>query len=187
MIKILEPKTKRLLLRQWVSDDLNAFYAMSSDPEVMKFFPHTLNREESDDTAKKCQSLIEKNGWGVWAVELAESKEFIGIVGLYSPTSQLPHSPCVEILWRFARKYWGYGYATEAAKAVLQIGFEELKFDEIFSFAVVDNKSSRAVMERLEMVNTGESFLHPDVPSPKHLREHCVYKITQADWFKSAT
>ncbi|TMP41140.1 GNAT family N-acetyltransferase [Pseudoalteromonas citrea] len=187
MIHIFEPKTKRLQLRQWTPEDLDAFFAMSSDSEVMKFFPHTLSREESDATAKKCQSLIEKNGWGVWAVELIDSKEFIGIVGLYNPTAELPCAPCVEILWRLSRKYWGHGYATEAAEAVLQIGFEELNFNEIYSFAVVKNHSSRAVMERLDMVNTGENFLHPDVPNPEHLREHCIYKFSQLDWVKSVT
>lgn len=65
MIKIIQPKTKRLQLRQWQASDYSAFSAMSADPEVMKYFPSTLGRPESEAVAHKCQSLISKNGWGV--------------------------------------------------------------------------------------------------------------------------
>ena len=179
MIQIIEPKTERLQLRQWTPNDLEPFFSMSSDPQVMKYFPSTLSRSESDATAQKCQSLITKNGWGVWAAELLETKEFIGIIGLHVPLAALPCSPCVEILWRLARPHWGHGYATEAAMAALKVGFESLNLPEIYSFAVVSNHPSRAVMERVCMTNTGETFEHPDVPAPSHLREHCLYKISR--------
>ena len=67
---------------------------------------------------------------------------------------------------------------------MLKLGFKELNYNEIYSFAVLENHSSRAVMQRLKMVKTEETFLHPDVPSPEHLREHCIYKISQVDWVK---
>lgn len=185
MIQIIEPKTRRLQLRQWVPGDREPFAAMSADPQVMEYFPNTLSRSESDCVAEKCQSLITENGWGVWAVELLEAKEFIGIVGLHIPHADLPCSPCVEILWRLARTHWGHGYATEAASAVLQVGFEQLHLQEIVSFAVVDNHRSRAVMERLNMFDTGETFDHPEVQKSSHLREHCIYMISQERWIRS--
>lgn len=109
------------------------------------------------------------------------------MIGLHTSSASLPCSPCVEILWRLARPHWGNGYATEAAKAVLKVGFEALELQEIVSFAAVKNDSSRAVMERINMVNTGETFEHPDIPTPSHLKEHCLYKISQDNWAKSFT
>lgn len=182
MLKIIEPTTARIQLRQWLPTDHEPFAVMSADPLVMEYFPNTLSRSESYSLAEKCQSFIAENGWGVWAAELMETKEFIGIIGLHVPTSDLPCSPCVEILWRLARPHWGHGYATEAASAALNVGFEQLGLKEIVSFAVLNNHRSRAVMERLNMVDSGETFDHPDVPVSSHLREHCLYKISRERW-----
>ncbi|BBN82200.1 GCN5 family N-acetyltransferase [Pseudoalteromonas sp. A25] len=182
MAKIIEPKTARIQLRQWRPSDLEPFFTMSSDKQVMKYFPATLSRSESDGIANKCQSLIAENGWGVWAAQLLETNEFIGMVGLHKPSADLPSSGSVEVLWRLARPHWGKGYATEAAAAALRVGFEQLNLQEIVSFAVVNNHPSRAVMERINMHNTGKTFMHPDVPAPEHLREHCLYKISREHW-----
>jgi len=186
MIQIIEPRTERLQLRQWVSSDRDAFAAMSADSQVMEYFPDTLSRSESDAIAEACATLIAERGWGVWAAELLDTKEFIGFVGLHIPRTDLPCSPCVEILWRLARPYWGHGYATEAAISVLKVGFEQLHLQEIVSFAVVSNHRSRAVMKRLNMIDTGETFEHPEVPESSHLREHCLYKISRERWMRNA-
>ncbi len=155
---------------------------MSADPQVMEFFPTTLSRSESYAIAEKCRLTIEENGWGIWAVELLETKEFIGIVGLHAQTSGLPCSPCVEVLWRLARPYWGTGYATEAASAALQVGFGKLGLEEIVAFAVPNNHRSRAVIQRLNMVDSGETFEHPEVPPSSLLRKHCLYRISRSTW-----
>ncbi len=185
MIQIIEPRTERLQLRQWTSSDRDPFAVISADPQVMEYFPNTLNQSESNSIVDKCQSLIAKKGWGVWAAELIETKEFIGMIGLHIPSAGLPFSPCVEILWRLARPHWGHGYATEAASAALNVGFEQLDLQEIVSFSVVNNHRSRAVMEKLNMIDTGETFEHPGVPTPCHLREHCLYNISRESWSKS--
>lgn len=182
MIQLIEPRTARILLRQWRDSDLEPFAVMSADPQVMEYFPNTLSRSESDAIAEQCKAFITENGWGVWSAELIETSEFIGIVGLHIPSSDMPCSPCVEVLWRLARPYWGHGYATEAATAALQVGFEQLKLDEIVAFAVVNNRRSRAVMERLEMVDSGETFEHPEIPVGSPLREHCLYRISRDSW-----
>jgi len=114
--------------------------------------------------------------------ELLETREFVGIVGLNIPRADLPASPCVEILWRLARSQWGQGYATEAAAAALKVGFERLALQEIVSFTVMSNHRSRAVMERINMVDTGVTFEHPDVPESSRLRKHCLYKISRERW-----
>ena len=187
MRKLIETKTQRLQLRQWRTDDRDPFAAMSSDPEVMAFFPSTLNRSASDALVDRCQSLITERGWGVWAVEHLATQEFMGMVGLHKPAFKLSVSPCIEILWRFARPYWGHGYATEAANAVLQVGFEHLGLSEIVAFTVVNNFRSRAVMERLNMSHSGETFLHPELPGNSPLKERCLYRISQDTWRQAST
>lgn len=82
---IAELETNRLLLRQWVGQDLPAFAALNSEPEVMEYFPALLSREESNAMAEKCKSLISEKGWGFWATELKISGRFIGFVGLHTP------------------------------------------------------------------------------------------------------
>ena len=119
------------------------------------------------------------------AAEIKATGEFIGFVGLHIPSTTLPFSPCVEIGWRLARTYWGRGYATEAARAALQAGFERLALKEIVSFTAIGNRRSRAVMERLHMVRDEETFDHPDVPDESGLREHCLYRISRANWEKN--
>ncbi|MCL4105963.1 UNVERIFIED_CONTAM: hypothetical protein GTU68_058269 [Idotea baltica] len=156
---------------------------MSADKEVMEYFPSTLSRIESDTLAEKCQLQLAETGWGVWAVELSETEQFIGIIGLNVPSKNLSFSPCVEILWRIARPYWGSGYATEGARAALRVGFEELNLQEIVSFAVVKNHRSRAIMEKLKMTNAGKTFDHPEVPTSSDLKEHCLYRILRKEYY----
>jgi RimJ/RimL family protein N-acetyltransferase len=96
-------------------------------------------------------------------------------VGLNIPSTELPFSPCTEVGWRLAVDYWGYGYATEAARAALRVGFESLGLEEIVSFTTISNRRSRAVMERLGMKESGV-FEHPAVPVGNPLKEHCLYR-----------
>ena len=170
------------MLRQWIEEDLPIFAALNSDPEIMKYFPALLSREESDAMATKCKSLIEERGWGVWAVELKSSNEFIGFVGLHTPKPNIPFSPCVEIAWRLHKKFWGNGYATEAAQQALSHAFNSLNLKEVVSFTTISNLRSRAVMERLGLTNTYRNFEHPDVPKGHPLSEHVLYKITKSEW-----
>ncbi|MEE8379956.1 MAG: GNAT family N-acetyltransferase [Gammaproteobacteria bacterium] len=177
MTEIIELKTERLRLRQWKQEDFPAFAMLNADPEVMRYYPDTLNEEESNDMAQRFESLLAYRGWGFWVVEKLDDKKFMGFVGLHEPTYDLPVTPCVEIGWRLARKYWGYGYATEAAKASLMVAFENLDLPEVYSFTSVLNKKSQAVMERLEMVNMKQNFEHPMIPGNSPLREHVLYRI----------
>ena len=186
-MRIIEPKTERIQLRQWKPSDRVPFAAMSADPEVMEHFPDTLNRSESDAIIDKCEAYIADRGWGVWAAELLDTNEFIGLIGLNIPNADLPCSPCVEVLWRLERSHWGHGLATEGASAALKVGFEQLDLQEIVAFAVLSNHRSRAVMERLNMVDTGETFDHPDIPETSKFRKHCLYKISRERWEQNGT
>lgn len=182
MAKTIEQTTERLRLRQWRDEDREPFAELNADPRVMAFFPSVLSRADSDALLDRCKSLITEQGWGFWAVEKRDNGEFIGFVGLNRPAYDLPFSPCVEIGWRLGYEYWGKGYATEAAQSALQAGFERLGFPEIVSYTPVNNKRSRAVMERLNMRDSGETFAHPMVPAGSPLRTHCLYRLSFAQW-----
>jgi RimJ/RimL family protein N-acetyltransferase len=176
MVELIEVDTQRLRLRQWKSSDYAPFAALNSDAKVMEFFPSVLTSAESDAMADRCQSLIEERGWGFWAVEAKATQEFIGFVGLHTPSAELPFSPCVEVGWRLAFQHWGKGFASEAAREAIRIGFQLLGLREIVSFATVGNLRSRAVIERLGMQASG-TFEHPQVPAMSGLSQHCLYRL----------
>lgn len=182
MVDIIEIETERLKLRQWKEADRPLFAKINADPIVMRFYPSVLSTEESNGMAQRLESLIRKRGWGFWAIEKRDEKQFIGFVGLHEPRYDLAVTPCVEIGWRLAKQYWGQGYATEAAKAALGIAFDRLDLPEIYSFTPVLNKKSRAVMERIGMLDTGKNFEHPMIPEGSPLREHFLYKVDKKGW-----
>jgi len=178
-------ETERLYLRQWQASDFAPFAEMNANLEVMAYFPKLLTTSMSNTIAKKCQSLIDDNGWGFWAVSLKETDTFIGMVGLNNAHADMPFSPTVEIAWRLHNDYWGQGYATEAARVSLDFAFVELEIEEVVAFTAVINKRSQLVMERLGMTNTQEDFSHPMLDPDHRLAEHVLYKITRQQW-KSA-
>jgi len=186
MTGLIEFDTERLRLRQWCAADRQPFAALNADPRVMAFYASPLDRAASDAMADRCQSLIAERGWGFWAVEMKKTREFIGFVGLHIPAPELPFSPCVEIGWRLAFQHWGKGFATEAARSALRVGFELLGLQKIVSFASVGNLRSRAVMERLGMQETAGTFEHPNVPEGNALRQHCLYRMTRRQWAEKA-
>lgn len=182
MANLIEINTDRLRLRQWRAADREPFAALNADPAVMAHFPALLSRADSDALAQRCENLIAERGWGFWAAERLDSRQFIGFVGLHTPSPALPFSPCVEIGWRLAVPHWGQGFATEAARAALRVGFARLGLREIVSFTPLGNLKSRAVMERIGMCDKHQPFEHPMVPVGHELRTHCLYVITREQW-----
>src|SRR5665811_911175 len=128
-------RTDRLLLRQWRDDDREPFAAMNADPEVMEHFPATLTPQQSDEFVDRMRDHLERYGWGLWAVEVIDTGEFVGFVGLW-PAGFDPFrsEEVIEIGWRLTRSAWGHGYATEAARAALLHAFEVLELSEVVSF-----------------------------------------------------
>jgi RimJ/RimL family protein N-acetyltransferase len=182
MAELIELETERLRLRQWIESDREPFARLNADPRVMEFFPNILDRAASDAMIDRIQTKIAERGWGFWAVESKQDKQFIGFVGLQILTANLPFSPCVEIGWRLAFEYWGKGYATEAAKAALTVGFDRLELPEIVSFTAIDNRRSSAVMERLGMNRETETFEHPSLPVGHPFREYVPYRLSREKW-----
>ena len=179
---------ERLILRPWRPEDLDPFGAMNGDPEVMRHFPKTMTREQSDALATRAQAQLVERGYGLWALEVAKGPDagrFAGLTGLAVPTFTAHFTPCVEVGWRLASWAWGRGYATEAASAALRYGFIEAGLDEVVSFTVPANFRSRAVMTRLGMAHDpADDFDHPGVPASSPLRRHVLYRLPRERWHK---
>lgn len=170
-------ETPRLILRPWKNEDRAPFAEMGQDPEVMRFFPKLLSREESDAMVDKLQGIIDEKGWGIWALELKSTNEFIGFTGLNIPRFEAHFTPCVEIGWRLKKEFWNKGYATEAARESLRFGFEILKLEEIVAMAVKENVASTNVMVKLGMTyDPTADFDHPLVPN-ENLKRHVLYRL----------
>jgi RimJ/RimL family protein N-acetyltransferase len=176
-----ELRTERLWLRRWLPRDAAPFAALNADPRVVEFLPKALSRDESDAMIARLEAHFDQHGFGNWAVEVSDTAQLAGFVGLSIPRFEASFTPCVEIGWRLAAAHWRRGYATEAARAALAFAFDTLQLDTIVSFTVPQNVRSRRVMERLGMEHhPQDDFDHPLLPDGHPLRRHVLYRITRA-------
>lgn len=172
-----ELRTERLVLRRWRESDRVPYAALNADPDVMRHFPATLLRNESDEMIERFEEEFESRGYGPWAVEVIEGAPFIGFVGLHEVTFASTFTPATEIGWRLAKEHWGHGYATEAAREALRFALEDLALEPIVSFTTPGNRRSRAVMERLGLEHDPlGDFDHPRLDPRSPLRHHVLYR-----------
>ena len=168
-------ETDRLILRSWMPEDLPLFAVMNRDERVMRYFPATLTYEQTEAFYNRIQAEFERNGWGLYAVELKSSRMFIGYVGLHEIGFDADFTPGVEIGWRLAADYHNQGLATEAAKEVLKLA-KEKGLQRLYSFTAKQNSPSERVMQKIGMTKAGE-FEHPNLSSDSPLRTHVLYQI----------
>ena len=174
--------TDRLVLRRWAEADRRAFHAMNSDPAVMATLGPVMSRAESDAFLNRIEEAFELQGFGLWCVELAG--EPIGYTGYMKPWFR----DGMEIGWRIRSEHWGNGYAPEAARACLAIGFtptdrDGIGFDEVLTFTAATNDKSIRVMEKLGFARDHDGdFDHPGVPEGSPLRPHVLYRMTAERW-----
>ncbi|GAA2488296.1 GNAT family N-acetyltransferase [Streptomyces thermolineatus] len=175
-----ELHTERLVLRGWRESDIAPWAAMNADPEVREHFPDVLTREQSEASVARFRTELEQRGWGWWAVEVRATGGFIGFAGLDPVDDGLPFTG-VEAGWRLARPAWGHGYATEAARAVVDFGFESLGLVEVLAVTTATNLRSQAVMRRIGMTrDPADDFDDPDVPEGP-LRRNVLYRLRAED------
>lgn len=156
---------------------------MNADPLTMRFMPGMLSRAETETLIERFEAHHVAHGFGVWAIEVPGVASLVGYTGLQRVSFDAPFAPAVEIGWRLSPRFWGHGYATEAALEALRIGFAELNLDQIVSFTVPANTASRAVMERIGMQrDDGGDFDHPRLPRGHALRRHVLYRLGQEAW-----
>lgn len=181
-------RTRRLILRNWEERDRELFHRINSDDTVMEFFPFRRDRAQSDAMMDRMHEEIVCGGYGWTAAELADTGHCIGFIGLHDAGEIEPfvRRGSIEIGWRLAPEFWGKGYVTEGAAALLDFAFDRLGLDEVVSFAVKDNLRSTAAMRRLGMVSDpAEDFDHPRVPDTHpYLKRHVLYRLPMEVWLK---
>ena len=167
----------RLGFRSWQEYDLPALHSINADPQVMKYFPKTLSETESKEFMERMNQQYIQRNYCYFAVDLLESFELIGFIGLSYQDFKSPYTPCVDIGWRIKPKFWGQGLATEGAIRCLDYGFNTIGLETIRAIAPANNKASVSVMQRSGMQLKG-TFSHPALQEYTDLA-HCVcYEIT---------
>lgn len=147
--RVLE--TERLLLRHLTPNDLDNLFALYRDPEVRRYFPEgTLTY---DETRRELEWIINayyvQYGFGLWATVHKETGRFIGRCGLLPWTIEGRSE--VEVAYLLAKSYWGQGLATEAARAILGYGFEQLQMSRLICLIDPENAASKRVAEKIGM------------------------------------
>lgn len=147
--RVMEVETERLVLRRFTKEDADAHLAIVSDPEFRTHFPARY-RPDRDGVLVGIGRFLEhwyQFGFGVWLLELKSEQRPVGYCGLrhLAPTDE------VELLYGIDKALWGQGLTTEAARASLRYGFEEMGFARVMAVTVHENKGSRRVMEKCGM------------------------------------
>jgi RimJ/RimL family protein N-acetyltransferase len=141
-------ETARLRLRRWERHDLVPYIAMCRDPEVMKFFNGLMAPVACFEEVERQEICFDTHQYGMWAVELKETHEFIGTVGI-EPTMMMT----ARMTWKLRREFWSQNYAYEAGLAVLDYAFRDLEIKEAFALVDPSNTRSLRLMERLGLKN----------------------------------
>ncbi len=149
---------------------------MNADPEVMRYFPATLDRAASNASVDRMEDLFDQQGFGLWALEVAATGEFIGFTGLNPMPDGVPGAGGMEVGWRLARPAWHQGFATEAATAAADVAFSGAGLDQLWSITATVNRPSQAVMLRLGMTPYA-LFDHPKLAVGDPLRRHIAYRL----------
>jgi RimJ/RimL family protein N-acetyltransferase len=179
-----EIRTDRLILRRWREEDISAFTALETDPQARRFFPGVLPSAEAEADARRHAQGFDSNGFDLWVLECPGKAPFIGVAGLRRVERKMPFKPRVDVGWKLCPRYWGNGYATEAAEGALDDVFTRTDLTEIVSYTARLNEPSRRVMRRLGMTHdAGEDFEHPSVPEGHPLRPHVLYRLTRAAFY----
>ena len=174
MDRVDEVRTERLLLRRWTEVDREPFAALNADLEVMEHFPAPLTRAESDAMVDRLEARFVEQGFGLWVLERSSDGEFLGFTGLNPMPAGTPGHGEQEIGWRLARHAWGRGYATEAARAALDVAWRPGQ-PAVWSMTAVGNLASQRVMQRIGLTRWG-TFDHPTLPVGDPLRPHVAYR-----------
>lgn len=173
-------ETDRLYIRDFIDDDLHGMFKMDSDPKVHNFLGNkpisSLQEAKKNIEAIKLQYL--ENGIGRWAVVEKESGAFIGWSGFKLITDVVNEkTDYYDLGYRFIRTFWGKGYASEAAVASLNHGFDKLGFEEIVGIADVDHLASNAILRKVGLIKRNEFEYEGTL--------HNFYSLTMEEFIKT--
>ena len=145
-------ETERLILRELEYTDEKDLFEMDSDPEVHLYIENNPVKVISEITKviEMLKKQYQENGIARWAVVDKQTNECIGWSGLkYFNVALNNHNNFYELGYRFKRKHWGKGFATESAIAILNYGFKNLKVDSVFAITDPNNSNSKKVLTKL--------------------------------------
>lgn len=165
-------ETKRLRIREYTWEDFSALYEILSDAETMKYYPRPYDENGVKRWINWCLDSYKQNGFGLWALELKETGEFIGDCGI--SMQKIDGEMLPEIGYHINKKFWRQGYAKEACSAVKDWLFENTKFDSVYSYMNQENVASYSTaasngMTMIKAYDDGEEALF-------------VYRITRDEW-----
>lgn len=170
MEKIIE--TERLYLRRMHEGDFNHLCETLQDPEVMYAYEHAFSDAEVGEWLNKQMNRYREYGFGLWLMVNAETQEVVGQCGL-TMQGVASQQEELEIGYLLNKRFWKYGYATEAAQACKEYAFNALKYDKVVSIIRENNFPSQRVAERIGMEREGRLLKHyHDMDMP-----HFVYAV----------
>ena len=173
MIRPGRIETERLVLREYTPDDFGALYEILSDPETMQHYPAPFDVEKTRNWISWNLDNYEKYGFGLWAVTLKETGEFIGDCGL--TLQKIDGETLPEIGYHIHKKYWRRGFAREAARAVRDWAFRNTEYDVLYSYMKYTNVGSYSTALANGMRKVKE------YPDPKNTVSF-AYAITRGEW-----
>ena len=149
-------QTERLVIRPYRDDDATALHEVFGSPEVMRWTPSPPSKDVAETAQRLARTMAftarQPPGFGLWALELTTPSQFLGQVGLFPVEGKGPE---VEVAYELAPRVWGHGYATEAARALVEYGFGELGLRRIVALILPDNARSRNVASKCGMALEG--------------------------------
>ncbi len=170
-------ETERLLLRLLAPGDLDAIHRVWTDPGVRRYLwdGEEISRERAESVLARGIESSEGRGFGLFAVIPKGRRELIGFCGFW-PVDDDPSG--AELAYGIATPHWGKGLATEAARAAIRHGFEELGFERVAASADTENAASLRVMQKAGMRYEKRAF--------REGRDMTYYAISRED-FRAAT
>ena len=178
-------ETQRLRLRELTPDETDIFFDIDSDPEVMKYLSggKPSSRELCEKAVQRTYAYYEKyqHKFGLWIAEEKETSDYIGWFLLRPDKKKPEDTNNPELGYRLKKKFWGQGYATEGALALVEKAFTQLHCKSVFAITMVGNLGSQNVMKKVGMQFIGnyeqeECFAPGNDPSAVH------YAITMDEW-----
>ena len=133
-------ETNRLILRDYTIADYAALYEILSDPETMQHYPSPFDEKRTRDWIQWNLDNYRKDGFGLWAVTLKETDEFIGDCGI--TLQNIDGEMLPEIGYHIHKAHWRKGYGSEAAKAVRNWVFQHTKYNAVYSYMKYTNEAS---------------------------------------------
>ena len=169
--------SERLGFRNWIDSDIAKMIDISSDPDVMEFFPAIATKIQTIEFIDRMKLMYIEKGYCYFSVDHLEDESFIVFIGLCYQTYESQFTPSVDIGWRLNKKYWNNRFATEGAKKCLDYGFNTLELNNIISTSPIINIKSIRVMERIGMTKLSE-FKHPILKSNEQLEDCVCFEIS---------